>query len=701
MVVRAGRRPPPGDILENRMQANPPSGTAAGDASIKDASGRPPTERPLKNRRRRRLLTLLIVAIALYAGLRYYWAKPPLVIPVRGGVADWPNYGRDPGGSRYAPLKQITPGNVMHLAQAWVYRTGEDYSGTPFENRAAFEATPILLGGKLYLSTQTSRVIALDPETGKELWVYDPEVDTDGISEMTSRGVSAWIDPETKRPRIYVGTLDARLIALDGETGKPITPFGHDGQIDLTQNVGHVDKGSYQVTSPPAVINDVVVVGSAIGDNRRVESERGIVRGFNARSGESLWTWDPIPRAEGDPGWDEWQPEQAKITGGGNTWSILSADPARDLVFVPTGSASPDYYGGERLGSNRYANCVVALRASTGEVVWSFQLVHHDLWDYDVPSQPTLCTVYRCGEELPAVAQASKMGHLFFFHRETGEPLFPIEERPVPASDVPGEEASPTQPFPVVTPPLVPQELSPDEAWGLTFWDRKRARERIESLRNEGMFTPPSLRGSLQFPGAAGGTNWGSVAFDPRRRLVVVNTSRLPFAITLRPRAEFEKEGPIPGVERAGQQGTPFGMHREALLSPWGLPVNPPPWGTLAAVSTESGKLVWQVPLGTIRDLAPVPLFFNWGTPNMGGPIVTESGLVFIAATMDHYLRAFDVETGQELWRGRLPVAGQATPMTYRLSEDGKQYVVICAGGHGKMGTRVGDYVIAFALPDR
>lgn len=677
-----------------------PDGTSAQDS---DTTQTGTAERPPgRQRRRRRWLLLVIVVIALVVVWRTYWSRPPLVIPVRGGVAGWPHYGRDAGGSRYAPLRQITPGNVMHLEQAWVYRTGEDYSGTPHAKRAAFEATPILLDGRLYLSTQTSRVIALDPETGAELWVYDPQVDIeDGVSEMTSRGVSGWIDPASNEPRIFVGTLDARLIALDGRTGQPAAEFGNDGQIDLKQDVGQVDRGDYQVTSPPAVVNDSLVVGSAIGDNRRVDSERGVVRAFDVRTGALLWSWDPIPRDKDHAAWDEWQPEQAQRTGGANAWSILSSDPARDLVFVPTGSASPDYYGGKRLGSNRYANCVVALRASTGEPVWHFQLVHHDLWDYDVPAQPTLCTVYRCGEEIPAVAQASKMGHLFFFHRETGEPLFPIEERPVPASDTPGEEASPTQPFPALTPPLVPQELSPDEAWGLTFWDRARAREQIASLRNEGMFTPPSVQGSLHFPGVAGGTNWGSVAFDPRRRLVVTNTTRVPFAITLRPRDEFEQEGRVPGVERARQTGTPFGMHREALRSPWGLPVNPPPWGTLAAVSTETGKLLWEVPLGTVRDLAPVPMWFNWGTPNMGGPIITESGLVFVAATMDYYLRAFDVESGVELWRGRLPVGGQATPMTYRLSEQGKQYVVICAGGHGKLGTKLGDYVVAYALPDR
>ena len=330
----------------------------------------------------------------------------------------------------------------------------------------------------------------------------------------------------------------------------------------------------------------------------------------------------------------------------------------------------------------------------------TFQTVHHDLFDYDVPAQPTLVTVRRNGAEVPAVAQATKTGHLFLLDRETGKPLFPVEERPVPASDVPGEEAWPTQPFPTTPPPLVPQKLSPEEAWGLTFWDRSRCREQIRSLRSEGIFTPPSLRGTIIFPGNAGGTNWGSVAFDHERGLLIVNTSRIAHVVTLIPRGEYKAaRAAFPKAEVSPQLGTPYAMKREALLSPWGLPCNPPPWGTLAAVELASGKVRWEVPLGTTRDLAPIPIAMKWGTPNMGGPIVTASGLVFIGAAMDNYLRAFDVETGKELWKGRLPAGGQATPMTYRLKEGGKQYVVIAAGGHNRMGTQLGDYVVAFALP--
>ncbi|MBI2425822.1 MAG: pyrroloquinoline quinone-dependent dehydrogenase [Candidatus Hydrogenedentes bacterium] len=660
---------------------------------------------------------LLLTAVAWNTVPRW---KPPLVIPEDGGVAGWPAYGGDAGGSRYSPLKQITPENVMHLEVAWTHRTGEDYTGTDSAWQAAYESTPILIGTTLYLTTPSSRVIALDAESGAEKWVFDPKVTPGKTSELTNRGCSSWQAPDGAH-RIFVAALDARLIALDAATGQKIAGFGTDGEINLREGVAPLDGRDYVMTSPPAIIHDTVVVGSAIGDNRKTDSERGVVRAYDALTGALKWSFDPIPVSPADPAFADWEPGQAQKTGAANVWSIMSVDAERDLLFVPTGSASPDYYGGERKGDNRYANCVVALRGTTGEVVWHFQVVHHDLWDYDVPAQPVLATVAKAGQAIPvristpdhclpamvatdgqaipAVVQATKMGHVFFLHRETGVPIFPVEERPVPQSDVPGEASSPTQPFPVVTPPLVPQTLGPEEAWGLTYIDKKWNSEKIATLRSEGIFTPPSLQGSVHFPGVAGGTNWGSVAIDPENHLAIMNTTRAAFQIALAPRSDFEQEGALDGVERGKQLGTPYGMHRQPLLSALGLPVSRPPWGTLAAVSTETGELVWESVLGTIRDLAPIPLPIRWGTPNMGGPIVTAGGLIFIAATMDDYLRAFDAKSGKELWKGRLPAGGQATPMTYRLSESGKQYVVIVAGGHGRMGTRLGDYVVAFALP--
>ena len=651
----------------------------------------------------------LLLSLLLMAG-----CGPAPEIPAGGPTAEWPVYGSAPGGARYSPLTQIDQGNVGHLEVAWTYHTGdvsEGGPGAPAHNPSSFQATPIVVDGTLYFPTAFSRVIALDPETGRERWSFDPELDLSArYGEIAARGVTSWLDPERSagdecRRRIFLAHRGARLHALDAETGRPCPDFGTAGEVDLTLGVARVNdpdykKSNYGVTSPPVTIGDLVVVGSAIGDNQWVEDATGVVRAYDARSGTLRWAWDPIPREEGDPAWREWTPEARRKSGGANAWSILSVDPERDLVFVPTGSASPDFYGGERTGDNRWANSVVALRGSTGELVWGYQLVHHDLWDYDVPAQPTLVTLRRNGEEIPAVAQASKMGLVFVLHRETGEPLFPVEERPVPQSDVPGERTSPTQPFPTLPPPLVPHRFAPEDAWGLTPWDRGRCRELFQGLRYDGIFTPPSLQGTLLFPGGAGGTNWGSVAFEPSSGLLVLNTSSVPHSVRLIPQADLaETRRANPGKEVSPQAGAPYGMIRDVVLSPLGVPCNPPPWGQLHAIDLSTGRVRWQVTLGTTRDLAPVPIPIGWGTPNMGGPIITATGLVFIGAAMDDYLRAFDLESGAELWKGRLPAGGQATPMTYRLGEDRRQYVVIAAGGHGKMGSRLGDSLVAFALP--
>ena len=659
---------------------------------------------------RRLALLILTAAVLLIAIIFFAGYENKVTIPPGGPLADWPAYGQNPGGSRYSSLTQITRDNVKDLQVAWKYRTGDVSNGSNLATTSAFEATPILVDGTLYFSTPFNRVIALDPETGAERWAFDPEINLSVrfSEQFTSRGVSTWIDTNRTTQDachriIFLATIDARLIALDAATGTQCRDFGRNGQIDLTFGVGEVSQGNYGVTSPPAIIKNLVIVGSAIGDNRRVDSERGIVRAFDARTGELRWSWDPIPREPDDPGRETWKGENATLTGAANAWSIISVDTERNLVFVPTGSASPDFYGGERLGSNLYANSVVALNASTGEIVWYFQVVHHDLWDYDVPSQPMLISLLRGGEEIPAVAQATKMGHLFLLHRETGEPLFPIEEKPVPSSKVPGEEAWPTQPFPLAPLPLVPQMLTPDDAWGITPWDKSKCRELIQRYRSEGVFTPPSLEGTIVFPGPLGGINWGSVAFDHESQLLITNTNHVPFVVTLIPRDDYASvKAANPDIEISPQWGTPYGMRREPLLSPFIIPCNPPPYGTLVAVNLTNGSVLWEVPLGTLQDMAPWPIGMlegNVGMLNLGGPIVTGGGLVFIGASTDNYLRAFDIETGDELWKGRLPAGGQATPMTYRLRDDGKQYVVIAAGGHGKMGTKLGDYVVAFALP--
>ena len=644
----------------------------------------------------------LVIAFILLTGFE---APSPASSSTKNIKSDseWPAYGRDPGGSRYSPLSQINRENVKNLKVAWTYRTGASEVKGRSAGNAAFEATPILVDGTLYLSTPFNRVIALDPVKGIERWSYDPRVDlTKGYSELTCRGVSSWADRRTGKRRIYVATIEARLISLDAATGEPSKDFGQDGQVDLTKDVRLTNRGDYQVSSPPAVIEDLIIVGSSIGDNRGVELERGVVRAYDARTGKLAWSWDPIPQAADDPARKTWQGESAIRTGAANAWSIISVDAERGLVFVPTSSPSPDFYGGERKGNNEYANSVVALRAATGKVVWHFQVVHHDLWDYDVASQPMLINVKRNGRDVPAVAVGTKIGHIFVLHRETGKPLFPVEERPVPRSTVSGEEASATQPYPKLPPAIVPQKLNADDAWGITPADRDACRKLIQSARSEGLFTPPSLEGTIVFPGNVGGMNWSGMSYDPKRGLLIANTNRIATLVKLIPRDDYVKlrssgEGNRMNGEFAPQRGTPFGMYREHLRAPTGAPCNPPPWGALTAVDLTTGVVRWEVPLGTIPQLGMLPDSKNWGSINLGGSVVTAGGLIFIAASMDNYLRGFDIETGREIWKAELPASAQAAPMTYQVGE--KQYLVICAGGHGKLGTKMGDYVVAFALP--
>jgi len=613
-----------------------------------------------------------------------------LTVPCAAAEPGWPAYGGDQGGQRHSSATQITPANVTGLRQAWSYSTGVMTRHAGSVAKSAFENTPILNEGKLFVCSAFQEVSALDPGTGREIWRFDPHLPDDTKlnfpNSFNCRGVAYWKTNDGKG-RIYLAANNRRLYALDAATGKPIESFGQHGAAVIDDSKLQ-RRGQMQFSSAAIVSRGVVVVGSSVDDNQRVDELRGTVHAFDAMTGVAKWSFDPIQG-------------QNLRAGASNVWAPISADDARGLVYLPTSSPSPDFWGGYRTGDSKYSNAVVALKIETGAVAWSFQTSHHDVWDYDVASQPTLGRVTYRGRTVDAVLQATKQGLLFTLNRETGQPIIPVEERKVPQGGAPGEKLSPTQPFPVAPEPLAPHRISADDAFGLTFWDRGKCREMMKSARNEGIYTPPSTQGTILYPFTGGGTNWGGLSFDAARNVTFVNTSSAIHLVTLIPAKEIDvMRKAHPHQEISRNRGAPFGMWRRTLLSPWGLPCNPPPWGKLHAIDMHSGKILWSVPLGTTEDLAPFSQYIlgKTGVPNMGGPISTDSGLVFIGAAMDNYLRAFDAKSGTELWKGRLPAGGQATPMTYMWK--GKQYVVIAAGGHEKLGSKRGDQMIAFALPD-
>ena len=708
---------------------------------------------------------LLLLVLGLLSGL--FGCSPSqesVSLPIDLGQKypdAWPTYSHDAGAARFSPLAQIDRSNVSDLEPAWTFHTGETahLEGSRLAHDATFECTPLVLDGAMYLVTGSNRAFALDAATGKQLWSYDPQIDLHRhFAETAARGLAIWEpaigDPRGQR-RLFYGTLDGRLIGLDAETGKPLEGFGVSGEVSLGgfampsqpisadqtfqalqefrtgeslpmkspddfPSVEAYNRWAFgplavpQVTSPPVVIGDLVVVGTAIVDNFNVQNGRGVVQAFNIHDGRRVWAWDPVPRNPEDPAYATWSQHDV---GAANAWPPLSADPERRMLFVPTTSASPDYYGGKRLGNNERANSLVALHADSGELAWSFQIVRHDLWDYDTPQQPVLFDLKRGGETLPAIAIGTKVGHVFVLDRRTGESLFANEERAVPQTDVPGEETSPTQLFPAALPTFGLRQVRPEDAWGRNSQEREAARERIASLRWEGVFTPPSFEGSIHAPSNAGGMNWGGMAYDPQRHLLITPATRIASVISLeRPEADHSKNKE--SGERLAREvqrllGTPYVMTRDYLWQrgngtsefharygfPELIPQTPPPWGTLSAIDLKTGTLAWEVPLGNMMLSRPGEVGYGktLGSFNFGGPMITAGGLVFIAGTLDPYLRAFDIETGELLGEFRLPAPGIASPMTYRAG--GEQYVVIAAGGHGKLKTRLSDSLVAFRLP--
>jgi quinoprotein glucose dehydrogenase len=625
---------------------------------------------------------------ALFAALMLEAA--PAFCSDAGWAAGWTSWGGDPGGQKFSPLKEITPENVGNLVRAFEYHTGDLTTRPPgVMKRTKFETTPLFVEDSLIFCSPFNEVIALDPGTGVEKWRYDPKISTNyrPANRFVCRGVAYWVDDKAPasaacRARIFMGTNDVRLIALDAKTGLPCADFGTGGEVRIEIGMKLEWPGEFQITSPPAVARGVVVVGSAIADNRRVNAPLGTVRAFDARSGRPRWSFEPLKR-------------DGIEAGHANVWAPMSVDEARGLVFLPTSSPSPDFWGGKRPGNNEHANSVVALRIETGELAWSFQTVHHDVWDYDLPAQPTLARIDPGEGPRDVVIQPTKHGFVFVLDRDTGKPVWPVEERSVPQDGAEGETLSPTQPFPTHVPALTQQTISPDDALSPIPGMRSSCERQFAQAHNEGLFTPPSTQGTLEFPFTGGGVNWGSAAFDPANQILYANTSRVAHLIKLIPRAEAAGFNPPPGHDFGQQQGAPFAMSRAVVMSPLGMICVKPPWGEMVAVDLKVGKILWRSTVGTTEDLAPLGVPLAWGTPLVNGVAITAGSLVFTGA-MDAYLRAFDARSGRELWQGRLPVPGVANPMTYLWK--GEQYVAIGAGGHSEGGTSIGDSIVAFRL---
>lgn len=626
------------------------------------------------------------------------------------GDGEWRAWGNDQGGTRFSPLNQITPENVGQLEIAWTYRTGFKQTGLP----APFEATPLKIGDSLYLCTPANDVIALDAETGREKWYFRAGTDESRVGFAVCRGVAYYRDPTAGEgpcaERIITATVDARLLAIDARTGSLCPAFGKGGAIDLRRGMGFVDKGYYYVTSAPQTIRGKIVLGGWVSDNQHVDEPAGVIRAFDAVTGAFAWAFDAgRPDRQGEPAAGEYY-----TRGTPNSWAPISADESLGLVYLPTGNSVPDWYGGQRRPfDDKYSSSVVAIDAETGVVRWSFQTAHHDLWDYDVASQPTLYDLPMGDRRVPALIQPTKRGEIFVLDRRTGKPLTAVEERPVPQTTVPGERTSPTQPFSTGMPSFAGPTLTETMMWGLTPLDQAWCR--IEFLRSNytGTLTPPTIgKQTLVYPGYVGGSDWGGVSIDTDRDILIGNSNRVAIRSILIPRKDADAMGIKPIAEghhgnvggTSAQGGTPYAVRITPFLSPLNVPCQQPPFGMLSAIDMKTRKLLWSKPFGTARDSGPFGmesmLPITMGVPNTAGSVVTRSGLTFIGATQDRYLRAFDTVSGRKLWQDRLPAGGQATPMSY-MSRSGRQFVVIAAGGNFTLRSKTGDYVVAYALPKR
>ncbi|MGY1424333.1 membrane-bound PQQ-dependent dehydrogenase, glucose/quinate/shikimate family [Lysobacter sp. A289] len=698
---------------------------------------------------------VLVVALVATA-IRAFQPSPivqasgpyPAVTPVSPAAAqkEWRHWGNTTAGTHFAALDQINRDNVGQLQVAWTARTGDIPESTG--SGAEDQNTPLQIGDTLYVCTAYGKVLALDVDTGEEAWRFDPHATApnwqrcrglgyheqlagtaapDALDEIgeaaatpapatpatatasASASASASVDPVGRQAlastscskRLFLPTLDARLIALDADSGQPCADFGDNGTVDLGIDMGEIKPGYYQQTSTPLVAGDLVIVGGRVADNFSVGEPPGVVRAYHAVTGELAWAWDP-----GNPATTLRPPEGETYTRGTpNVWSAMAYDHALGLVYLPTGNATPDFWSGHRSElDDKYSSAVVAVDVATGRPRWHYQMTHRDLWDFDIPAQPLLYDVPDGnGGTLPALVQITKQGEIFMLNRVTGEPIAEVVEKPVPQGNLPGERYSPTQPYSVGMPSIGNETLVESDMWGATPFDQLLCRIQFKSLRHEGVYTPPGLDRSLQMPGSLGGMNWGGVSVDPTTHTMFVNDMRLGLANYMVPRADVPTSAS--GIEMGivPQDGTPYGAMRERYLSQLGIPCQKPPFGTMTAIDLASREILWQVPLGTVQDTGPLGIKMHLpipvGMPTLAGSLATQSGLVFFAGTQDYYLRALDGRTGKELWKARLPVGSQAGPMTYVSPDTGRQYVVVTAGGARTSPDR-GDYVIAYALPE-